>query len=173
MAKPGKADVVAKLKERLETSNAALLTEYRGLTVEKLKELRRSLMDNASYSVVKNTLTTIAAKEAGFDGIVDQLSGPTAIAFVSGDAVEVAKALKAFAKDNEQLVIKGGIFEGEVLSSEEVLKLADLESREVLLAKAASAMKGGLYKAAATVAAPAAQAARAFGALSAKLEEAA
>ncbi len=142
-----------------------MLTEYRGLTVAALKNLRRSLGDDATYAVSKNTLTKIAAKQAGIDGIDDHLVGPTAIAFIDGDPVIVAKGLRDFAKANPLLVIKGGVLDGNVLSSDEVGKLADLESREVLLAKLAGGMKATLQGAVSLFAAPLAQAARVMGAL--------
>ena len=119
-----------------------MLTEYRGLTVKALKELRRSLGDDATYAVSKNTLTTIAAREAGVDGIEEHLVGPTAIAFIDGDPVVVAKGLRDFARTNPLLVIKGGVLDGKFLDPDEVRKLADLESREVLLAKVAGGMQG-------------------------------
>ena len=139
MARPDKAAAVAQLKEEFSSSSAVVLTEYRGLTVKNLKDLRRSLGEDASYAVAKNTLTTIAAKEAGIEGIEDALAGPTAIAFVSGDIAAATKGLRDFAKANPLLVIKGGVMEGTVLDASGVAKLADLESREVLLAKLAGA----------------------------------
>ncbi|MEU1277587.1 50S ribosomal protein L10 [Streptomyces sp. NPDC005805] len=143
MARPDKAAAVAELAEQFRSSNAAVLTEYRGLTVAQLKELRRSLGENTQYAVVKNTLTKIAAREAGIDSLEDQLfAGPTAVAFVTGDPVESAKGLRDFAKDNPNLIIKGGVLEGKALSADDIKKLADLESREVLLSKLAGAMKG-------------------------------
>lgn len=149
MARPDKAASVAELKELFANSSAVVLTEYRGLTVTQLKQLRRSIGANSHYAVVKNTLAAIAAKEAGIVAeVAELLTGPTAIAFVSGDAVETAKAMRDFAKANPALVLKGGVLEGRLLSSAEVIKLADLESREVLLAKAAGAMKAKLYQAA-------------------------
>ncbi|MBA8793059.1 large subunit ribosomal protein L10 [Friedmanniella endophytica] len=165
MARPDKAATVAELTNRFANSNGAVLTEYRGLTVKALKELRRSLGDDATYAVSKNTLTQIAAKQAGIDGIDEHLVGPTAIAFIDGDPVVVAKGLRDFAKANPLLVIKGGILDGNVLSSDEVRKLADLESREVLLAKMAGALQASLQNAVSLFAAPLAQAARALGAL--------
>ena len=141
MARPDKAAAVAELTDQFRSSNAAVLTEYRGLTVAQLKELRRSLGENAQYAVVKNTLTKIAANEAGINTLDDLFSGPTAVAFVTGDPVESAKGLRDFAKDNPDLVIKGGVLDGKALSADEIKKLADLESREVLLAKLAGAMK--------------------------------
>jgi large subunit ribosomal protein L10 len=142
-----------------------VLTEYRGLSVKALKDLRRSLGHDASYSVSKNTLTTIAAREAGVAGIEQHLVGPTAIAFIDGDPVVVAKGLRDFARTNPQLVIKGGVLDGKFMTSDEVRKLADLESREVLLAKVAGAMQGVLQQAISLVSAPLSQAARLFAAL--------
>ena len=139
---------VAELTKNFEDSTAVLLTEYRGLTVANLKELRNSIRQDAEYAVVKNTLTKIAAQRAGVEGLDDELKGPSAIAFVHGDPVAVAKGLRAFAKANPLLVIKGGYFDGAALTADEVNKLADLESREVLLAKLAGAMKASLTKAA-------------------------
>jgi large subunit ribosomal protein L10 len=169
MARPDKAAAVAELSDKFRESNAAVLTEYRGLTVAQLKTLRRSLGGNATYAVVKNTLTSIAAKEAGVDLDAD-LAGPSAIAFVTGDPVEAAKGLRDFAKANPALVIKGGVLEGRTLTAAEVTKLADLESREVLLAKAAGAMKAKMFQAAYVFTAKTAEAARAIDALRAKQE---
>lgn len=165
MARPDKVATVAVLKEQFSSSAAVVLTEYRGLKVKDLKELRRSLGGDATYSVAKNTLTQIAAREAGVEGLEAQLSGPTAIAFINGDIAAVAKGLRDFAKGNPALVIKGGVLEGRVLDADSVKKLADLESREVLLAKIAGAMQANLAKAVYLIAAPLSQAARAFGAL--------
>jgi large subunit ribosomal protein L10 len=128
-------------------------------------QLRRSLGDDASYAVSKNTLTTIAAREAGLEAIEEQLVGPTAIAFINGDPVVVAKGLRDFARTNPQLVIKGGVLDGKFLTPDEVRKLADLESREVLLAKVAGVMQGVLQQAISLVSAPLSQAARLFAAL--------
>lgn len=139
---------VAELTKNFESSTAVLLTEYRGLTVAQLKQLRNDIRQDADYAVVKNTLTKIAAANAGVTGLDDELKGPSAIAFVHGDPVAVAKSLRAFAKANPQLVVKGGYFDGAPLSADEVNKLADLESREVLLAKLAGAMKATMTKAA-------------------------
>lgn len=133
---------VAELTNLFESSTAVLLTEYRGLTVAQLKTLRKSISEDASYAVVKNTLTKIAANEAGITTLDDLFNGPTAVAFVTGDPVESAKGLRDFAKDNPNLVIKGGVLDGKALSADEIKKLADLESREVLLAKLAGAFKG-------------------------------
>jgi large subunit ribosomal protein L10 len=171
MARPDKAAAVAELKDKFTSSNGAVLTEYRGLTVAALRQLRRSLGEDATYAVTKNTLTQIAAREAGIEGIDEQLAGPTAIAFIDGDPVIVAKGLRDFAKANPLLVIKGGVLEGKTLSADEVKKLADLESRETLLAKMAGAMKGTLANAASLFNAPLAQAARVLGALESKAQE--
>lgn len=171
MARDTKVEAVAELAESLRTSNATVLTEYRGLTVAQMKELRRELSGNATYSVVKNTLTKIAAKDAGVEGLEDLLVGPSALAFVSGDPVETAKGLRTFAKNNPALVIKGGVMDGKVLTAAEVSKLADLESREVLLAKMAGAMKASMSGAASLFVAPLAQTARLVEALRAKVEE--
>ena len=129
-----KEATVAELTENFRSSNAVVLTEYRGLTVAQLKTLRKSISEHATYAVVKNTLTKIAANEAGITSFDDDLVGPSAIAFVHGDTVAVAKALRDFAKANPLLVVKGGYFDGAPLTAAEVGKLADLESREVLLA---------------------------------------
>jgi large subunit ribosomal protein L10 len=170
MARPDKTAAVAELAQSFRDSDAAVLTEYRGLTVAQLKQLRRDLAANASYIVAKNTLTKRAAKDAGIDGLDELLVGPSAIAFVSGDAVEAAKGIRDFAKTNPLLVIKGGIFEGKVISADDVKKLANLESREVLLSKMAGAMLASLTKAAYLFNAPLAQAARAIDALRVKAE---
>ena len=148
MARPDKAAAVAELTERFRTANAVVLTEYRGLSVAQLKTLRRALGGNATYAVVKNTLSAIAAREAGVEGFDAQLTGPSAIAFVTGDPVAVAKSLRDFAKANHQLVVKGGVLDGRLVTAADISTLADLESREVLLAKAAGAMKAKLYQAA-------------------------
>ena len=165
MARPDKAAAVDELKDAFSTSAAAVLTEYRGLTVKDLKALRRSLGESATYAVAKNTLTTIAAREAGIEGLDEKLTGPTAIAFIHGDVATVAKGLRDFAKANPLLVIKGGVMDGRVLDADSVKKLADLESREVLLAKLAGAMNGNLAKAVGLFAAPLSQMARAAAAL--------
>ena len=170
MARADKSAAVAELTEQFRGANAAVLTEYRGLSVAQLKELRRSLAGNASYAVVKNTLTKIAAKDAGVEAFDDLLAGPSAVAFVTGDPVEAAKSLRDFAKDNPALVIKGGVLDGKALSPAEIAKLADLESREVLLAKLAGAMKASMSNAVALFAAPLSQAARTIDALRAKAE---
>ena len=164
---------VAELTKNFEDSTAVLLTEYRGLTVAQLKELRNSIRQDAEYAVVKNTLTKIAARNAGVEGLDDDLKGPSAIAFVHGDPVAVAKGLRAFAKAHPLLVIKGGYFDGAALSPAEVNKLADLESREVLLAKLAGAMKASLTKAAYVFTALPSKAVRTVDALREKQESAA
>ena len=165
MARPDKAAAVAELSERFSSSAGVVLTEYRGLSVKALGQLRRTLGDEATYAVSKNTLTTIAAREAGVAGIEDQLVGPTAIAFISGDPVLVAKGLRDFGRTNPQLIIKGGVIEGRLISPEEVGRLADLESREVLLAKVAGVMQGLLQQAISLISAPLSQAARLMAAL--------
>ena len=171
MARPDKTADVAELVESFQESAGAVLTEYRGLTVKQLQDLRRSLGENANYAVVKNTLTKIAATEAGVDGFDDLLVGPTAIAFINGDVVEAAKGLRDFAKAHPALVIKGGFLEGKALDAKEIAKLADLESREVLLAKLAGGMLASLSQAVYLLNAPLAQAARVAGALQAKAEQ--
>jgi len=170
MARPDKAATVAELADRFKSSSATVLTEYRGLSVAQLKELRRSLGEGATYAVVKNTLTKIAAKEAGVEGLDDLLVGPSALAFVQGDIVVAAKSLKTFAKENPALVIKGGYMDGKLITAAEVSKLAELESREVLLAKFAGAMNASLQGAVSLFAAPLSQAARTVDALRAKVE---
>jgi large subunit ribosomal protein L10 len=150
MARPDKAAAVAELTEDFKSATATYLTEYRGLTVTSMKALRRSLGPDTKYSVVKNTLTKIAAKNAGVEIADDLLAGPSALAFIKGDAIDAARNMKNFQKENPLLVIKGGIYEGKFVSAAEIMKLADLESREVLLAKLAGAMKGSLAKAART-----------------------
>jgi len=165
MARPDKAATVAELTDRFSSSAAAVLTEYRGLTVKALKNLRRSLGSDATYSVAKNTLTAIAAHQAGIEGLDDHLMGPTAIAFITGDVATVAKGIRTFARENPALIIKGGYMDGMVLDADTVKKLADLESREALLAKMAGAMKANLSKTVYLLAAPLNQAARVMGAL--------
>ncbi len=164
-----KVATVAELTERFQTSNGAVLANYRGLTVAQLAELRRALGERATFAVVKNTLTKIAAAEAGVaDQIGDLLTGPSAIAFVSGDVVEAAKGLRDFARANPALEIKGGVIDGRPMTPAEIARLADLESREVLLAMLAGAMKASMANAAATMAALPTQMARLAAALEAK-----
>jgi large subunit ribosomal protein L10 len=171
MARADKAAAVAEIVESFNDSAGAVLTEYRGLTVKQLQDLRRSLRGNADYAVVKNTLAKLAANEAGINGFDDLLTGPTAIAFINGDVVEAAKGLRDFAKANPTLVIKGGVLDGKPLGAAEVAKLADLESREVLLGKLAGAMLASLSQAVFLLNAPIAQVARLAGALQAKRSE--
>jgi large subunit ribosomal protein L10 len=166
-----KATAVAELTEHFRSAQATVLTEYRGLTVAQLKQLRRSLGTGATYTVTKNTLAKRAAADAGIDGIQELFTGPTALAFVSGDVVEAAKGLRDFAKTHPLLVIKGGVFEGKAMSAAEVTRLADLESREVLLAKLAGAMKANLSKAAALFQAPLSKTVRLAAALQEKREK--
>ena len=170
MARPEKAAKVAELGQKFTDSAAVVLTEYRGLTVKDLQDLRRSLGDGATYAVAKNTLALLAAREVGIEGIESTLVGPTAFAFITGDIAKVTKGLRDFAKAHPFLVIKGGVLEGRFLAAKAVLKLADLESREVLLSKMAGAMKGSLAKAAGTLAAPLSKSARLFGALQSAAE---
>jgi large subunit ribosomal protein L10 len=148
MARPDKTTAVAELAENFRTANATVLTEYRGLSVTSMKELRRALGTTTKYAVVKNTLTKIAAKDAGVEIADDLLTGPSAVAFINGDPIDAAKSLRDFAKENPFLVIKGGFYEGKAVTPAEIMQLANLESREVLLAKLAGAMKGSLAKAA-------------------------
>lgn len=159
---------VAELQTKFEESSGILLTEYRGLSVAEMRELRNSIREHATYAVTKNTLTKIAANNAGVTVFNDELNGPTALAFVHGDTVAVAKGLRDFAKAHPQLVVKAGYFDGKPLTAAEVEKLADLESREVLLAKAAGAMQASLVGAAQLFNALPAKAARGFGALQQK-----
>jgi len=170
MARTDKAAVIDELTQRFEESSAAVLTDYRGLTVSQMSQLRRSLGSETTYAVVKNTLTKIAAARAGIEGLAEEFSGPSAVAFIGGDPVEAAKGLRSFAKENDALIIKAGYMDGKVLSAAEVGKLADLESREVLLAKLAGAMKASMSQAASLFNAPLSQAARTVEALRVKAE---
>ncbi|BAV43034.1 50S ribosomal protein L10 [Mycobacterium ulcerans] len=171
MARADKATAVADIAEHFKASTATVITEYRGLTVSNLAELRRSLGESATYAVAKNTLIKRAASEAGVEGLDELFAGPTAIAFVKGEPVDAAKALKTFAKEHKALVIKGGYMDGHALTVAEVERIADLETREVLLAKLAGAMKGNLAKAAGLFNAPASQFARLAAALQEKKAE--
>ena len=168
--RPDKAAAVAEIAEAFRGSSAAVLTEYRGLTVKQISELRVALGADTTYSVVKNTLTKIAANDAGLTGMDDLLQGPTAVAFVQGEPVAAAKAIRDFAKKYPVLVVKGGVMDGKALTADEIKKLADLESREVLLAKMAGALLASLSNAVYLLNAPLAQAARVVGALQAKAE---
>jgi large subunit ribosomal protein L10 len=160
MARPDKVAAVAEIAEKFQEASASVVTEYRGLTMAQLTTLRRSLGDGATYRIAKNTLVKRAAEDAGIAGIDEMLVGPTAITFITGEPVDAAKALREFARTNQGLVIKGGFMEGRPLTVAEVNRLAELESREVLLSKAAGAMKATMAKAAGLFAAPASQVAR-------------
>jgi large subunit ribosomal protein L10 len=172
VANQEKTAAVAAITERFQGSSAAVLTEYRGLSMAQLTQLRRSLGDGTTYAIVKNTLTKLAASEAGFPVPEELLTGPTAIAFISGDPVEAARGLRDFSRTNPLLVIKGGVLDGRALSPEEVRRLADVEPREVLLARLAGAMQGSLAKAAGLFQAPLSQVARLAAALQEKKAEA-
>jgi large subunit ribosomal protein L10 len=171
MSRADKEATVATLADEFRNANGVVLTDYRGLSVDDLKQLRRALGDNATYAIVKNTLTKLAADDAGIEGLAELLVGPSAIAFVKGDAVETAKGLRDFGRTNDALVIKGGYLDGKSISADEIRQLADLESRDVLLAKLAGAMQASLQNAASLFNAPLADAARVLGALQAKREE--
>ncbi len=171
MARADKVAAVAELTERFQNSSGAVLAEYRGLTVAQLAGLRRSLGQQATFSVVKNTLTKIAAAEAGVAEQLDGLLvGPSAVAFISGDVVEAAKGLRDFSRANPALVIKGGVIDGKPMAPAEIERLASVEPREVLLAMLAGAMKASMARAAATMAALPTQLARLAAALEAKRE---
>ncbi|MEX1079639.1 MAG: 50S ribosomal protein L10 [Homoserinimonas sp.] len=163
---------VAELADLFRNSTAVLLTEYRGLSVAQLKELRQGIKENATYAVVKNTLTKIAANQAGISSFDEELVGPSAIAFVHGDPVAVAKGLRDFAKANPLLVVKGGYFDGNALTAAEVNQLAELESREVLLGKLAGVFKASLFGAARLFNAPLSKTVRTVDALREKQESA-
>jgi large subunit ribosomal protein L10 len=171
MARTAKVAAVAELVDSFQESSGAVLTEYRGLTVKQLQDLRRALGENAEYAVVKNTLTQIAAKEAGVDGFDDLLTGPTAIAFINGDVVEAAKGLRDFARANPALVIKGGFLDGKTMDASEIARLADLESRDVLLARIAGGMLASLSQAVYLLNALPSQTARLAAALREKAEQ--
>jgi large subunit ribosomal protein L10 len=171
MVRPDKVTAVAEIAEKFRSSSASVVTEYRGLSMAQLTTLRRSLGDGTTYRVAKNTLVQRAAADAGVEGLEQMLVGPTAIAFITGEPVDAAKAIRDFAKTNQGLVIKGGFMDGRALTVTEVNQLADLESREVLLAKLAGAMKANLSKAAGLFAAPASQVARLAQALADKRAE--
>ena len=171
MARPDKVAAVAEIADEFRGASASVVTEYRGLSVSQLTALRRALGPDVTYRVAKNTLVKRAAEDAGVDGLDALLTGPTAIAFVTGEPVDAAKALRDFARANQALVIKGGFMDGNALSVDEVNRIADLESREVLLAKLAGAMKGNLSKAAATFQAPLSQAVRLVEALRVEREK--
>jgi len=155
-----KLSAVAEITEQFTNSSAAVITEYRGLTVKQVTQLRRALGKDTTYAVVKNTLTKRAAADAGLTIDDSLFTGPTAIASVGGDPVEAAKGLRAFAKAHPVLKIKGGVFEGRAITADEVNKIADLDSREVLLAKLAGALKALPTRAAGLFQAPLSQMAR-------------
>jgi large subunit ribosomal protein L10 len=165
MARPDKVEAVADIAEEFRSATATVVTEYRGLSVTQLTSLRRSLGVDTTYRVAKNTLVSRAARDAGVEGLDELFVGPTAIAFVHGEPVLATKTLRDFARDNTALVIKGGYLDGRALTVAEVNQIADLESREVLLAKMAGAMKANLSKAARLFAEPASQVARLAAAL--------
>jgi len=145
--RPEKVAVVTEVRERLQASSAALVTEYRGLKVSELAALRRSLTSaGGEYKVYKNTLVRFAARDAGIEGADELLTGPTGIAFVDGDAAAVAKALRDYARANPALVVKGGFLGQKVLAAGEVTALADLPSREVLLARLAGGFAAPLQQ---------------------------
>ena len=175
MARPDKVSAVAEIADGFRDSKAAVLTEYRGLTVAQLKTLRRNLGTETTYAVVKNTLTKRAVRESNIpsdaaDQLEVLLEGPTAIAFIGGDPVEAAKGLRDFARANPLLIIKGGVLDGKALTADEIRKLADLESREVLLSKMAGALLASLSNAASLFQAPLSQAARLVEALRLKAD---
>ncbi|GAB3676535.1 50S ribosomal protein L10 [Saccharopolyspora tripterygii] len=171
MAKSDKVDAVSEISEKFTNSTAAVVTEYRGLSMAQLSELRRALGSNVSYRVAKNTLVKRAAEQSGVEGLDDLFVGPTAIAFVEGEPVDAAKAIKEFAKGNQNLVVKGGYMDGRPLSVSEVDSIADLDSREVTLGKLAGAMKAKMSETAALFVAPASQVARMAAALQEKKGE--
>lgn len=175
MARPDKVAGVKSLADSAKDAAAVILTEYRGLTVKQMKELRIGLGGEVRYAVAKNKLSKLAFKEAGIEGLNELFVGPTAIAFVgaNGDPVDAAKVISKFAKENPALVIKGGLMDGNVMSAEDVKKLASLESREVLLAKSAGVLKALMYRAAAVMVAPASKTVRTIDALREKQEKAA
>ena len=173
MKRPEKEAVIAQLTDQFRDADAIYLTEYRGLTVPQISDLRNKLGRDTSYSVAKNTLARIAAKEAGIGGLEETIAGPIAITFVKGDFVEAAKTLRDFAKENKALIVKGGFADGTVYDAEGVKKLADLESREVLLSKMAGALKGTMAKAAFLFVALPTKAVRTIDALRDKQEKAA
>ncbi|BAC17303.1 ribosomal protein L10 [Corynebacterium efficiens YS-314] len=168
MANPKNEAALAELKAQFAETDSIVLTEYRGLTVAQTTELRRALGDDVQYSVAKNTLVKIAAQEAGVEGLDDLLTGPTAVAFIKGEAVDTAKVLKKFGDDNKAFVVKGGYMDGNALTADQVKAIAELDNRETTLAKLAGAMKGNLAKAAGLFNAPASQVARLAAALQEK-----
>ncbi|AKK04735.1 ribosomal protein L10 [Corynebacterium mustelae] len=170
MANPKNNASLADLKQRFAETDTFVLTEYRGLSVAQTTELRKSLGADVQYSVAKNTLLKLAAKEAGIEGLDELLVGPTAVAFIQGEAVDAAKAMKKFASENKAFIVKGGYMDGNALSADQVNAIAELDNRETTLAKLAGAMKGNLAKAAGLFNAPASQVARLAAALQEKKE---
>lgn len=170
MAKPEKVKAVDEIATRFNDATAAVITEYRGLSMVQLGELRRALGEDTTYRVAKNKLVKLAAEQSGVEGLDDLFVGPTAIAFIQGEPVEAAKALKEFTKTNNALVIKGGYMDGRPISVSEVDAIADLDSREATLSKLAGAMKAKMSETASLFAAPASQVARMTSALKEKKE---
>jgi large subunit ribosomal protein L10 len=173
MKRPEKEKVIAELTDEFRNAEAVILTEYRGLSVPQISDLRVKLGSDTSYVVAKNTLARIAAKEVGVEGLDEQMAGPSAFTFIRGDYVEAAKVLRDFAKENKQLVVKGGFVDGTLYDAAEIAKLAELESRPVLLSKMAGALKGTMAKAAYAFNALPTKAVRTFDALRDKQEKAA
>ena len=173
MPRPEKVQAVAEIKEKFESAQAVFLTEYRGIPVKEMGNLRRRLRESgAEYKVVKMTLARRAADDLGIEGLTEQLTGPTALAFANEDPVSTAKALRDYARENERLVIKVGYLADRVLAPEEVVRLAEIEPREVLLAKIAGAAKAPLYNLASLLATFTRDAASVFSALIEKKEAA-
>lgn len=171
MANPKNQAELAELRDKFEEASSVFLTEYRGLSVAQITELRQALGFDVQYSVAKNTLIKLAAQEKGIEGLDDHLTGPTAVAFIKGEAaVDAAKVMKKFASDNEAFIVKGGYMDGNALSADQVKAIAELDNRETTLAKLAGAMKGSLAKAAGLFNAPASQVARLSAALQEKKE---
>lgn len=171
MPRPEKVQAVADIKESMENARAVFFTEYRGLTVKAVQQLRTDLRNSgAEYKVVKMTLAKLAAADAGFEGIDEYLVGPTALAFANSDAVATAKALKEFGKANDVFVLKAGLLAGDILAPEEISELAEIEPRDVLLAKIAGAGRAPMYAAAGMFASFTRNAATMFGQLLDKKE---
>lgn len=173
MANPKNTAELAALKDKFQQASSVVLTEYRGLTVGQLQELRGELGFDVEYHVAKNTLIKIAANEQGIEGLDELLTGPTAVAFIQGEAVDAAKVMKKFKKDHDAFVIKGGYMDGNVLSAAQVDAIAEMDNRETTLAKIAGAFEGSLAKAASLFQAPASKTARLVAALQDKQGEAA
>ena len=173
MANPKNTAELAALKEKFEAASSIVLTEYRGLTVGQLQELRGELGFDVEYHVAKNTLIKIAANEHGIEGLDELLTGPTAIAFIKGEAVDAAKVMKKFSKDHDAFVIKGGYMDGAAIDAAQVDAIAEMDNRETTLAKLAGAFQGSLAKAAGLFEAPASKTARLVAALQDKQNDAA